>query len=461
LKSPESDFFKAEPMIIGYNLMQVDAVNLGNHEFDNSREVLEAQKELADFPLISANVLTQDAEYVADAPYVIKEFQGVKVGIFGLTTRETEIIGTPANVADLAFNDEIQTAQMMVSTLKYSEGCDVIIALVHMGLYSDPNTGSRALAAQVPGIDLIVDGHTHTALTEPVRVDNGEKEVPIVSAYQWGLNVGKGVLMIEDKKVVDFAWFPVTINDKKAIKNADGTTSYEPLGPQFAQNVVVEERLADYGYKVDAILKEKIGNCAYTFPNAMSRKAETEIGDLVADSMLYYSKLIGYDVDFAMNNGGGIRADMPEGPITKKTAYTILPFDNTIRILTIKGSDIKALFDFLPTIAQGKGAFPQVSDGVTFTINYDAGTCDDVMIGGKEIDPDRLYKVATNNYMADGGDGYVAFKKAIEFAETNVFQRDAFIEYLKSFTEPVEPVIKGRITILGSKTAALWGFIAG
>jgi 5'-nucleotidase/UDP-sugar diphosphatase len=453
---PESDFFKAEPMIVGYNLMQVDAVTLGNHEFDNARSVLDAQKALADFPLISANVTTKDGKYLADAPYTIKTFDGVKVGIFGLTTTETRTIGTPDNVKDVTFADEVTTAKAIVTELRGKMKCDVVIALVHMGLYSDNKSGSRLLAAQVPGIDLIVDGHSHTAITAPVmeKAPDG-KMVPIVQAYNWGLNVGKGVLTIKNKKVTGFDWQALTINDKKVVKNADGTTTIQPVGPQFEQNPIVQTALVDYLYKVDAILGSKIGvKSTAVFPNALVRKAETELGDLVCDGLKWVARQS--NPDFAICGGGTIRTDLPAGDLTVKHIYTVLPFDNTVVICTLKGSEVQNLFNFIATIPQTKGGFPQVSDGVSYTLNYDKGVCENILIGGKPIDPAKDYKIATNDYMAAGGDGYVVFKKSSLIFNTSIWMRDGVIDYLKTLGGTITPVNHNRITIIGSKLAFLF-----
>jgi len=447
---PESNFFKAEPDIVGFNLIGYDAVALGNHEFDNSREILEGQKALAEFPLLSANAKTKDGKLVADAAYVVKEFQGVRVGVFGLTTRETATIGGPEVVRDLVFADEVETAKAMVAELRGKRKCQVVIALTHLGVYENAAEGSRALAAKVPGIDLIVDGHSHTQMKEPL-VENG---VPIVQAWQWGLNVGRGVLTVSGGKVAGFSWQPLTVNDKKAVKNPDGTTRYEPLGPEFETNPIVNGKLIEYGYKVESLLSEKIGVAAAVFSNAASRKAESEIGGLVADSMKW--RLRDQGVDFAIVGGGNIRSDLAAGDITKKTAYTILPFDNSLVVLTMKGSELKELFDFLPTIPQGKGAFPQVSDGVSFTIDYEKGATTDILVGGKPLDPAREYKVVTNSYMAAGGDGYAVFKKARAY-DSSVYQRDALVDYVKSLTAPLSPELKGRIKVVGQKLAWLFG----
>lgn len=428
----ESNFFKAEPDIVGRNMIGFDAVALGNHEFDNELSVLKAQMALAEFPMLSANVKTKDGAYVADAPYIVKTFQGVKVGIFGLITKETSVVGNPAIVKDLVFLDEIATAKEMVKELREKEKVQVVIALVHLGFDDLYPASSKALAKAVSGIDLIIDGHSHTKLNEKFVV-NG---TPIVQANQWGLIVGKGVFTVKDGKVTGFDWAPVTIND-----NDKGA----PKGPQFAQHPLIQPVLSNYKDKVEGLLKEKIGSANDTFPNANSRKAETAIGDLVTDAMKFLTAAQG--VDFAINNGGGIRADLPAGDVTLKSIFTVLPFDNSVTVLKLKGTDIQALFDFIVT-TPGKGAFPQVSDGVSYTINLVTNKCENVLIGGKPIDPAKIYTIATNSYMATGGDGYVMFKNALSVYETSQFQRDALIAYIRQLGKPLVPEIKGRITII-------------
>lgn len=451
---PQSDFFKAEPMIAGYNLMQVDAVAVGNHEFDNANSVFAAQKALADFPIISANVKTADGKYFGDAPYVIKTFGKVRVGIFALTTLETQTIGTPEYIKGVTFLDEIATAKTMVAELRGKQKCNVVIALTHMGIYADNKAGSRALAAQVAGIDLIVDGHSHTPLTAPVmeKAPNG-KMVPIVQAWQWGLNVGKGVITVSaDRKTVTFGnWTPITLNDNKVVKNADGTSTVQAVGPQFEQNPIVYTTLIEYQYKVDQIMGSPIGvqvSALFTNADKAARKTETALGDLIADGFKWAMRSMNPDFGFVC--GGTIRTDLPAGSILMKDVYAVLPFDNTMFVVTLKGTDVQALFDYIATIKQGNGAFPQVSDGVTFTINYDKGVCENIMIGGKPLDPSKNYVIATDSYHATGGDGYAVFKNATNKYDSSIWMRDAFVEYLKNLGAPIDPVVKGRITIIGS-----------
>lgn len=450
---PESDFFKAEPMIVGYNLMGVDASILGNHEFDNANSVLTQQLALAEFPILSANV-KKDGKLMADAAYTVKIYNGVKVGIFGLTTTETRTIGTPDSIKGVTFEDEVPVAKAMVAELRGKQKCDVVIALVHMGLYADNKAGSRMLAAQVSGIDLIVDGHSHSPITAPVmeKAPDG-KMVPIVQAWQWGMNVGKGVLTVsKDKKTVTFgSWQPITINENKTVKNADGTSTTTLVGPQFDQNPIVYDKLIDYQSKVDKIMGSKIGVTiaapAMNTGNA-ARKAETALGDLVADGFKWSMR--SFKPDFGFVCGGTIRTDLPAKDLILKDVYAILPFDNTMYVVTLKGTEVQALFDYIVTIKQGNGAFPQVSDGVSFTINYETKACENILINGKPIDPAKDYVIATDSYHATGGDGYVVLKKASKAYDASVWMRDVFVDYLKQLPQPVSPAIAGRITIIGT-----------
>ncbi|NIR14461.1 MAG: bifunctional metallophosphatase/5'-nucleotidase, partial [Desulfobacterales bacterium] len=168
---PESNLFKARPDIEGYNYIGYDAMALGNHEFDNGPDVLKEQMQLANFPFLSANIKTKQGELLT-RPYIIKEFVGFKVAIFGLTTKETEFLSHPDNIKGLVFQDEVEVAKQLVPELR--KQADIVIALVHMGIYNSPKLGSKRLASEVSGIDLIVDGHSHTKLDAPIVMTDPE-----------------------------------------------------------------------------------------------------------------------------------------------------------------------------------------------------------------------------------------------------------------------------------------------
>ncbi len=437
---PESNFFKAEPDLIGYNYIGYDAVTLGNHEFDNSFETLANQMKIAKFPFLSANVKNAAGKYIAK-PYIIKKYKGFKVAIFGLTTKTSEIVANPENIKNLIFEDEVKVAQALVPMLR--KKADIVIALVHMGIDATDETGSKKLAKMVPGIDLIVDGHSHTQIDEPLFINN----IPIVQVKCWGLYLGKGVMSVENKKVTGFKWEPIPVNLKERVKKADGSSELRFSGAEIKEDQALLNLLKPYTEKVDQILSEVIGTAEALFPQGAVRKEETALGNLVADSMLWQTRDL--NTDFAIQNGGGIRADLPAGTITKRTIYEILPFDNSVVVVTIKGSELTPLFDFIAT-TPGKGAFPQVSEGVSFSINTTTGKCEDILIKGKPIDPERIYRIATNSFMAIGGDGYQAFVKAVDRYDTSMFQRDACIGYLIYLGGKIKPELKNRIRFIQS-----------
>jgi 5'-nucleotidase/UDP-sugar diphosphatase len=443
---PESNFFKAEPDILGYNYLGYDAVALGNHEFDNPLETLKEQIKLAEFPFLAANVKNNAGKNIAK-PYIIKKFNGFKVAVFGLTTKTSEYVASPANIEDLIFEDEVETARKLVPQLR--KKADIVIALAHLGIDPTDDSGSRRLAKMVPGIDLIVDGHSHTYLNEPLYVNR----TPIVQTKCWGLYLGKGVMTISAKKVTGFKWELIPVNLKEKVKQPDGSTELRYIGTEINEDQRLLELLQPYAAKVDGILSEVIGTAEALFPQGNVRKEETALGNLIADSMLWQTKNL--NTDFAIQNGGGIRADLPAGTITKKTIYEILPFDNTVVVVSIKGSDLLPLFDFMAT-TPGKGAFPQVSEGTSFTINTITGKCEDILINGAPIDPDRIYRIATNSFLAVGGDGYQAFEKAVDCYDTSVFQMDACIEYLIQLGGKVKPELKNRIKLIQSPPVSLF-----
>lgn len=444
---PESNFFKAEPDFIGHNYIGYDAMAMGNHEFDPSPEDMQKQIAQSDFPWLCANVVDENGDYIDNVePYVIKDFGDYKVAILGLMTKETAKSGNPAHIKGYEFKDEVETANELVPELK--KKADIVIALVHMGLYDDVNEGSKRLAAQVPGLAALIDGHTHTKLEEPVWVKNQEsaKEVPILQAGQWGLHMGKIELSFMNGEVTDLEYELVPINVKYREKLDDGSEVYKFVGSELKKDEALAAKLQPYVDKVDAVLNEVIGSAEEPFMNTNSREQETAIGDMVADSMLWYANKMNLGADFAFQNGGGIRTDIPAGEIRKGTIYEVLPFDNSVMTVTMKGSDVIALFERTPE-AVGHGAMPQVSEGVSFTIDTASGTVSDLRINGEPVDPDKEYTIATNSYLAAGGDGYDMFNNKVSEYDTSLMQRDAFIEYVIELGGEISPEVEGRFTV--------------
>ncbi|MDR1239721.1 MAG: 5'-nucleotidase C-terminal domain-containing protein [Treponema sp.] len=423
-----SNMFAAEPDILAYNLMGYDAGTFGNHEFDGNHDKLLRQIEQAQFPFISSNIKTGDGNYLGNTPYLVKKYDGFTVGIFGITTLRTKIIASPSE--SLEFINEIEAARAMVDILRNREKVDIVIGLTHIGdVKEDPeHITSPELAEAVPGIDIIVDGHSHSFFEAPKKAGN----TWIVSANEWGKYVGHGKLTVRNKTLVNFVWAPVEI----------------------APDREVSALLEPYIQKADESLKEVIGQAAapFVFGNRLTRYQETALGNLITDANAWYFRTrYNQQIDFVFHNGGNIRAELPQGPITQEQILTILPFENYLYVVSLKGSDIIELFHFIATIPQGAGGFAQVSKEVRYTIDYsgDGALLKDLTIGGEPVDPDRTYRFCTNDYILGGGDGYEVMKRAENPFNTSLLLSYVVVEYIKVQDGPISPATDGRLTIIG------------
>jgi 5'-nucleotidase/UDP-sugar diphosphatase len=206
------------------------------------------------------------------------------------------------------------------------------------------------------------------------------------------------------------------------------------------------DQLEPYAAKAESVLSKVIGQAEANFFYDGVRKEENPLGNLVADSMLWFTEYLG--ADFALQNGGGIRADLPEGPLTERVIYEALPFDSTVVVLTLEGKNVQSLFEYMATISSGQGGFPQVSEGVSIVIDKNKERCTQIMINGKPLDTNRTYKIATNSYLAAGGDGYRMLLKALDAYDSSMVQRDVLIEYIEHQGGRIKPQIYGRIKIL-------------
>jgi 5'-nucleotidase/UDP-sugar diphosphatase len=441
-----SNMFKAKPDIDAYNMMGYDAVALGNHEFDNPLSVLKNQIAESKFPWISANVKNADGTYLVK-PYIIKKIAGQTIGIFGLTTCRTPLI---ANVdPSLKFENEIDTAKEMVTELQ-KQGCNIIIAVTHMGdvKESDTHITSLALAKAVPQINIIVDGHSHSYFASPKKVG----DTYVVTAGTAGKWVGTADIHFKDGKIASFDWSPV------------------PIQGEFGANPAINKMLQPFVDQANAALKKVIGQASADFPNAegsittkLQRYKETALGNWIADSAVWYfnesptGKGLNQHIDFFVINGGDIRIAIPKGPITQEEIVTCLPFNDTLQVCTMKGSDLEAMFDFIATLPQGNGGFPQFSKEVGYTITYPTsggavgGKITNLTIDGKAIDPNKNYTFGTNDWLLGGGDGWKVLKdKSTNKFNTSTLLVDVLGEYLQAQpNQTITPKVDGMVKVVG------------
>ena len=423
-----SNMFDAEPDILGFNMMGYDAAVFGNHEFDSTQEKLDRQIQLAQFPFVSSNIQTADGAFLGGNQYIIKKYDNFSVGIFGITTLRTKTIASPGK--SLVFINEIDAARDVVDILRNIEKVDIVIGLTHAGDVKETpeHITSIELGEAVSGIDIIVDGHSHTFMTYPKRAG----DTWIVSANEWGKYVGYGRLIIRNGKLEDFIWTPAAISPDPEI-----TAMLKP-----------------YNEKASATLKEVIGEAADTFifGNRLTRYQETALGNMITDANAWYFRTVyNQEIDFVFHNGGNIRAELPKGPVTQEKILTILPFENYLFIVSMKGADIIKLFSFIATIPQGNGGFPQFSGDVRFSIDKTSGegVVSSLTIGGEPVDPERTYRLCTNDYILGGGDGYEVMKNADDPFNTSLLLSYVVTEYIKAHEGAISPVVDGRLSIIG------------
>nr|WP_246066833.1 5'-nucleotidase C-terminal domain-containing protein [Paenibacillus koleovorans] len=412
--------FKGESIIPILNSLDYEAMAAGNHEFDFGYEQLLKLKGMLDYPVINANVFKADGSQLLE-PVTYATIGGEKFAFLGFVTEETPILTHPDNVKGLTFRNPVEVAKQMVPELKKS--VDHVIVVSHIGIETD-----REIAIQVPGIDLIVGGHTHTPIRTPELV-NGTY---IVQDWEYGKSLGKAELVYLNKELVAFS---------------GGLTEYDET---VAEDPAIAEMVKQITTEIDSVMNVVIAktDVALDGDRTIVRKMESNVGNLIADSMLEKSKSIkGYESDVALVNGGGIRVQLAAGDITKKDLYSLLPFPNTLVVLNATGQQIReALENGVSQVESGAGRFPQIS-GMSFS--YDpakpAGQrVTEVKVGGAPIDPNKTYKVATNDFIAVGGDGYSMFAGGKPF-NTGITMYELMEQYLIKHNS-VNPKVEGRIT---------------
>ncbi len=374
-----ANLFNGEPVIELMNLMGFDAMTVGNHEFDYGVDILRKRVTNARFPVLGANVSGLDIL----KPYVIKELAGVRIAIIGVVTEDTPATTHPRNVRGLKFEPVTDTIKKYLPLLRRQ--ADVVVVLSHIGFATD-----RTLAEQVPGIDVIVGGHSHTKVNKPVTVG----PTIIVQAWEHGKALGVLDLTVEDGRLAGFNGWLVDI--KPGIGDPDR---------------VVQALVDKYRRRVDAALDGYVGKTEVDLDGENVCKRETNLGDLIADIVRRSA-----GADAAILNGGGIRAGIHKGTIRVKDIYSVLPFDNYVVAVRLTGEQIrKALEHGVSAVDSGSGAFPQVS-GISFSYSRTAlkgKRVREVRVAGKPVDPGREYIVATNDFLAAGGDGYTVFGDAV------------------------------------------------
>ena len=385
--SVESITYKGAQMIDAWNTAQLDYSTFGNHEFDFGPDVLRQRMQESKFKWLVANVIDKKTgkPFGGAEAYVVREFDGVKVAIFGLTLEETKVTSRPG--PDVEFLNPCETARKLVAEI-HARGIKTVVALTHLSMSEDKEV------ARCSGVDVIIGGHEHTLLESssggaPIfKMTADARELGVID-----LNISKNTGAVQS---IDWKVIPVT--DKT------------PDDPEFAA----------INRKYGSLIKELSRVVGRTSVNLDARSAagrtqETNVGDFIADA---FRASTGADV--ALMNGGSIRADeiISAGSLTRRDVLSILPFKNKVVKVEVSGATLREVLEHgVARSAEDAepGRFPQVS-GIRFTFDgrhAPGSRIVDLSINGKPLDEKKTYTLAASDYVAiDGGDGYAMLKAA-------------------------------------------------
>ena len=439
------DFIQGDPAVSAsqgasavelMDLAGYDAAVPGNHEFDYGYDNLAALAREADFPILGGNI-----RYSGETPFadqaIFQAPDGTLVGVFGLTTPETATKANPAKIQGVTFlsgGDLWEYAQAEVEDLR-DQGCDYVICLGHLGI-DEASAGSRSidLLEHVDGIDVFIDGHSHSTRKDLLDATGGAGAVGGTLVTSTGTKMESvGVIIITGGLITAYA-IPV-----------------EDLTDEDAD---VADRVAEIQAEIDAAYGAVFAKNEVDLDGESEhvRTQETNLGDLIADALAWGAREAGVPVTAAITNGGGIRASIPAGNITKKDIQTVLPFGNTVSVVEVTGAELlEALEASTYCTPASLGGFPQVSS-IEFTVDtaaaYDAGELypgttyhapasiqrvEIEFVGDESFDPAATYLIATNDFVAAGGDTYYAFAAAGKCYDLGLAMDEVVIDYIADY----------------------------
>ncbi|MEI7283235.1 bifunctional UDP-sugar hydrolase/5'-nucleotidase UshA [Pectobacterium carotovorum] len=441
---PESDLQDAEPDFRGMNMVGYDAMALGNHEFDNPLSVLRQQEKWAKFPLLSANIYQKSTSQRLFKPYALFDKQGVKIAVIGLTTDDTAKLGNPEYFTDIEFYNPSTEAKQVVEQLRKSEKPDVIIAATHMGHYDDGNHGSNApgdveMARSLPAgyLDMIVGGHSQ----DPVCMAQENKKqvdyVPgtpcapdrqngtwIVQAHEWGKYVGRADFTFRNGELKLEHYQLIPINLKKKVEK-DGKTERVFYTHEITQDPDVMKMLTPFQEKGQAQLGIKIGSVKGKLEGDRNqvRFRQTNLAHVLLSAQLERA-----GADFAIMSGGGVRDSIESGDITYKDVLKVQPFANTLVYVDMKGSDVEKYLAVAANKKVDSGAYAQF---LNVSLTADGQGVQNVKIKGEPLQADKVYRMATLNFNAMGGDGYPRLDNLPGYVNTGFVDAEVLKQYIE------------------------------
>lgn len=410
---------KGESIIEVMNEIGYAAMTAGNHDFNYGKDALLELSEKADFPILSANILNEDGSYLL-TPYVILDVADKKIAVVGAQNPEIKTAIHPNYTESLAF-EGVEQVKKAVDEVR--DQTDAVIVLCHWGVDDAYEPNSSVLAA-IPGVDLVIDGHSHTELSNITQV---EGNAPVTSTGEYLNNLGLVTMTFEEDGV------------------KIGTYLFPNPG-RFEDHAMINT-IEEIEKAQDEVLGTVIGNTETELvgEREIVRAQESNWGDLVCDIFLDAT-----GADVALVNGGGIRKTVQAGGITLRDINEAYPFGNYVCVLNISGAKLnEALEHGFSNLPEASGGFPQVG-GMTMTVDprKEVGErVSDLKIQGEPVDPEKIYQLATNDYLAAGGDGYEMLAECPMLLEMG-FMDEVVVNYIEE-KGTIRPEVDGRISIVG------------
>lgn len=457
---PESDMQDAVPDFIGMNLIGYDAMAVGNHEFDNSLNVLDMQSKLANFPMLAANIYIKDKEgkitdqRLFDA-YHIFDVNGLKIAVIGLTTKDTAHLVNPDNVSTIHFADPQEEIQKTLKEIEAKEKVDLVFATTHMGHYADGKHGSEApgdvlLARSVAEgkLQAIIGGHSQNPVCMETGTDNkayanfkpGDACAPdqqngtwIMQAHEWGKYVGRADFEYFNGELhlASYGLIPVNLLTRDAksnlVKDEQGNNIL--VDKLISADPVVKSILYPYQQKGQELLDVVISNTDGLLQGSRDivRAQQTNLGQLLGEAYRTYNLV---DADFGVMNSGGIRDSISIGDVSYRDVLKVQPFGNFVTKATMTGSEVAEYLGKVGT--KTGGGYAQLSN-INVTIDCDTATANISDINNRGFSPTETYSFSIISFSAAGGDDYPKIKVL------NTQQTDAAV--LRDFFEK-NPMIK-------------------
>jgi 2',3'-cyclic-nucleotide 2'-phosphodiesterase/3'-nucleotidase len=446
-----------DPMMLSMNALRYDAMAVGNHEYNFGLAVLEKARGEAKFPWLSANTYRKGTDQTAYEPYLVKEVSGVRVGILGLTTPGIPSWENPENYAGLEFRDPLPEAQKWTRILREKERADVVVVAMHMGLEEDLTTGQLTpgqapneneavrIAREVPGIDVILMGHTHREV--PAVYING---VLLTQADRWAKRVARADVYLEKDTSVEYVprWRVV----------AKGARTI-PVDDTVKVDEEIAKLAEPYDRETQGWLGRVIGESGAELTAPQARFQDTAILDLIQRVQLEAGR-----ADVSMAASFNPQARIPKGPVTVRDIAGLYEYENTLVTLEVTGQQLKDALEhsakyFLPYTPNKSPAelvdekIPGYNFDMAEGVSYDLDLTkplgqriQNLRFQGQPLAPDRKLRLVTNNYRVNGGGGYEMYKSAPVVYRSSEEVRELIIDWVERHkTIPIEPTNNWRL----------------